>query len=87
MAFVPRAKLTNKEAHILAHSVNDWLDNIELKSVWHFLGGAVFGEAAMYSGNPLDSIRSASIVAIEDSLAISISKDEYLVRELFDNLN
>ena len=71
--------MTNKEACALARSAKDWLDNIELKNVWQFSGGAVFGEAAMYSGNPLDSIRSASIVAIEDSLAVAISKDDYLV--------
>jgi hypothetical protein len=82
-AFVPRVKLTNKEASTLAHSVKDWLDNIELKHVWQFTGGAVFGEAAMYSGNPLDSIRSASIVAVEDSLVVAISKEDYLVRDFF----
>ena len=82
-AFVPRAKLTNKEASALAHSATDWQENIELKNVWEFSGRSVFGEAAMYSGNPLESIRNASIVAVEDSMAVAISKEEYLVRELF----
>ena len=37
----------------------------------------------MYSGNPFDSIRSASIVAVEDSMAVAISKEDYLVRKMF----
>ena len=80
-AFVPRAKLTNREASTLVHSIKtkDWRDNIEIKKVCEFSGCSVFGQTAMYSNSSRDAIRNASIVALEDSVVVAVSKREYLV--------
>ena len=80
-AFVPRAKLTNREASVLAHMIKekDWEDNIEVKKVHQFSECSVFGETAMYSNSSRDAIRNASIVALEDSVVVAVSKREYLV--------
>lgn len=79
--FVPRAKLTNREACVLAHMIKekDWEDNIEVKKVHQFSDCSVFGETAMYSNSARDAIRNASVVAMEDSVVVAISKEEYLV--------
>lgn len=78
-AFVPRAKLTHKETCTLVHVIKDWRDNIEVKNVWQFSACSVFGEAAMYSEQSRDGFRNATIVALEDSVVVTMTKSEYLV--------
>jgi hypothetical protein len=76
--------LTTREASALLHAIQgNWQDNVEVKNVWQFLGCSVFGEAAMYSKSPHAATRNATIVALEDSMAVSMSKVDYLVSVCF----
>ena len=76
--------MTTREASALVHAIKgDWQDNVEVKNVWQFLGCSVFGEAAMYSKSPHAATRNATIVALEDSVAVSMSKVDYLVSVCF----
>jgi hypothetical protein len=76
--------LTTREASALLHAIKtNWHDNVEVKNVWQFLGCSVFGEAAMYSKSPHAATRNATIVALEDSMAVSMSKADYLVSVCF----
>ena len=85
-AFVPRAKLTIQEAKDLVHSIkSDWQSNIEIKNVMNFSGLSLFGEAAMFAQFDRDAIRNASVVALEDSIVVTLSKEEYLVRNIAFN--
>ena len=69
--------------HALVHSIQgDWCDNIEMSQVWQFLGCSVFGEASAYTKSPHHAIRNASIVALEDSMAVTMPRDDYLVRDV-----
>jgi hypothetical protein len=82
-AFVPRAKLTNTEARDLVKSAKeDWQSNIEIKNVMNFSGCSIFGETAMFAQLARDAIRNASVVALEDSIVVEISREEYLVRNI-----
>ncbi len=81
-AFVPRAKLTTREATALVKMIKgNWCDNIEMKNVWQFEGCSVFGEASAYTKSSHKATRNATIVAIENSMVVTMSRNDYLVSD------